>query len=92
MVDEAPSLNLGASSIEEYAPINCEKKIVKKEQQESNLRDALKHTFDSNKKAQAKMEQQILEVLLSTFDEKIQHNRGKNANPGKGRMHSNLKT
>ena len=47
---------------------------------------------DSYEKAQAKMEQQTLEALLSTFDEKIQHNRDTNANPEKGRMHSNIKT
>ena len=49
-------------------------------------------TYDNYKKAQAKMEQQTLKALLSTFDEKIQHNRDTNANPEKGRMHSNLKT
>ena len=47
---------------------------------------------DSYKKAQEKMKQQTLEALLSTFNEKIQHNRDTNANPEKGRIHSNLKT
>ena len=55
-------------------------------------RDASECTYDSYKKAQAKMKQQTLEALLSTFDEKIQHNRDTNANPEKGRMNSNLKT
>ena len=41
-------------------------RIVKKEQQESISRDAPKSTFDSYKKAQAKMKQQILEAPLST--------------------------
>ena len=31
-------------------------------------------------------------LLLSIFDEKIQHNRDTSASPEKGRMHSNLKT
>ena len=48
-------------------------KIVKKEQQESVSRDAPESTSDSYKKAQAKMKQQILEVLLSTLKEKVQH-------------------
>ena len=37
------------------------------------------------------MEQQTLEALFSTFDEKIQRNRDTNVNPEKERMHSNLK-
>ena len=47
---------------------------------------------NSYKIVQEKMKQQAFEALLSTFDEKIQHNRDTNANPEKGRMHSNLKT
>ena len=45
-------------------------KIVKKEQQESVSKDAPESTSDSYKKAQAKIKQQILEVLLSIFNEK----------------------
>ena len=56
------------------------------------LQETSECTYDNYKKAQVKMEQQTLEALLSTFDEKIQHNRDTNANPEKGRMHSNLKT
>ena len=59
---------------------------------ECTPRDASECTFDNYKKAQEKMKQQTLEALLSTFDEKIQHNRDTNANPKKGRMQSNLKT
>ena len=59
---------------------------------ECTPRDASECTFDNYKKAQAKMKQQTLEALLSTFDEKIQHKRDTNTSQEKGRMHSNLKT
>ena len=62
------------------------------EASECTLKDASECTYDSYMKAQAKMEQQTLEALLSTFDEKIQHNKDINANPEKGTMQSNLKT
>ena len=65
-------------------------KIVKKEQQESISRDAPESTSNSYKKAQAKMKQQTLEALFSTFDKKIQHNRDTNASLKKGRIQSNL--
>ena len=66
-------------------------KIVKKEQQEFILRDAPESTFDSYKKSQAKIKQQILEASLLTFNEKIQYTSNTSISPEKGRMHSNLK-
>ena len=59
---------------------------------ECTPRDASECTYDNYKKAQAKIEQQTLEALLFTFDKKIQHNKDTNANPEKGRIHSNIKT
>ena len=61
------------SNKENLLPQIVETKIIKKEQQESILRDAPESTSDGYKKAQAKMKQQILKVLLSTLKEKVQH-------------------
>ena len=50
------------------------------EQQESALGDAPEYS------SQAKMKHQILEVPLSTFNEKVQHTSNVAINPEKGRM------
>ena len=73
------------SNKENLLPQIVETKIIKKEQQESVSKDAPESTSDSYKKAQVKIKHQILETLLSTFNEKIQYTGNTSIGPEKGK-------